>query len=111
MATSSASAVTTVAAAHELMKLSYRHIVLRSMPSPLSGQSEQRCYAACSARAPMIWGFRLVWLVGFPGLTLWVSRRPDVLCVTSLLFELNSCLPAAAVGAGDASPRVVLSIG
>ena len=56
----------------------------------------------------MILGFRLV---GFPGVSLWVSRRPDVLYVTSLLFELSSCLPAIAAGAGDASPRVVLSTG
>ena len=59
----------------------------------------------------MIWGFRLVWFVGFPGVSLWVSRHPDVLCVTSLLFQLSTCLLGAAARASDASPHVVLSTG
>ena len=59
----------------------------------------------------MIWGFRLVWFVGFPGVLFWVSQRPDVLYVTSPLFQLSTYLPGAVACAGDASPRVVLSTG
>lgn len=49
------------------------------------------CCLLCSGADDM--GVAAGWLVGFPGVSLWVPRRrPDVLCVTSLLFGLSSCL-------------------
>ena len=58
----------------------------------------------------MICGFRLDSFVGFPDVSLWVSRRPGILCVTSLLFQLSTCLAGAAAGAGNASPSIRVAI-